>query len=98
MPPSPTRRFGASSHSPERAAFVRPASIHHVLRAPKDQVDAMPQEQDALKELKVRIPVAHHVKLHQLKILRGKNMGDAMQEALDAYFASIRPPLPQVPA
>jgi len=40
------------------------------------------------KEVKVKIPVSHHIKLHSMKVLTGKQISDAITEALDAYFAS----------
>ncbi|HUR67757.1 MAG TPA: hypothetical protein VM370_00800 [Candidatus Thermoplasmatota archaeon] len=43
------------------------------------------------KEVKVKIPVSHHIKLHSMKVLTGKQISDAITEALDAYFASQRP-------
>ena len=39
------------------------------------------------KDLKVRLPVAYHMKLQTLKILKGKNMSESLCEALDMYFA-----------
>lgn len=38
------------------------------------------------KEVKVKIPVGHHVRLHSIKVLTGKQISDAVTEALDAYF------------
>jgi len=44
-------------------------------------------EEDAtLKEIKVRIPVNFHLKLHAFKVLKGKPISDTIVEALDAYF------------
>jgi hypothetical protein len=40
------------------------------------------------KEVKVKIPVSHHIKLHSMKVLTGKQISDAITEALDAYFSS----------
>lgn len=40
------------------------------------------------KEVKVKIPVSHHIRLHSMKVLTGKQISDAITEALDAYFAS----------
>jgi hypothetical protein len=40
----------------------------------------------SLKEIKVRIPVAFHLKLHAFKVLKGKPISDTIVEALDAYF------------
>ena len=38
------------------------------------------------KEVKVKIPVSHHIRLHSMKVLTGKQISDAITEALDAYF------------
>ena len=38
------------------------------------------------KDLKVRIPVRLHIKLHSVKVLTGKHISDSITEALDAYF------------
>ena len=43
---------------------------------------------DPTRDLKVKIPLNYYVQLHTLKIMRGKNMADALCEALDAYFAN----------
>ena len=43
------------------------------------------------KEVKVKIPVGHHIKLHSMKVLTGKQISDAITEALDAYFANQNP-------
>lgn len=40
------------------------------------------------KEVKVKIPVSHHIRLHSMKVLTGKQISDAITEALDAYFAA----------
>lgn len=47
----------------------------------------MTQDDTMTKDLKVRLPVHYHMRLQTLKILKGKNMGDALCEALDMYFA-----------
>ena len=39
------------------------------------------------KELKVRLPVSVHMRLHGLKILGDKSISETVEEALDAYFA-----------
>jgi hypothetical protein len=49
--------------------------------------DPKPDTQRA-KEVKVKIPVSHHIKLHSMKVLTGKQISDAITEALDAYFRS----------
>lgn len=40
------------------------------------------------KEVKVRIPAYIHVRLHSVKILTGREMGDVVTEALEKYFAN----------
>ena len=47
-------------------------------------------DESRTKEVKVKIPIGHHVKLHSMKVLTGKQISDAVTEALDAYFASSR--------
>lgn len=41
---------------------------------------------DGTRELRVKIGVDYHLKLHTLKILRNKNMSTTVEEALDHYF------------
>ena len=49
-----------------------------------------PQISDAdVKELRVKIDVSYHLKLHALKLLRNKKMSDAIEEALDYYFEHV---------
>lgn len=38
------------------------------------------------KELKVKIPVSFHVKLHTLKVLHGQNISATVERALTRYF------------
>lgn len=45
-----------------------------------------PEDALSLKEIKVRIPVSFHLKLHAFKVLKGKPISDTIVEALDAYF------------
>ena len=42
------------------------------------------------KELRVKIGVEYHLKLHALKLLRGKRMSEAVEEALEHYFDRVR--------
>lgn len=42
------------------------------------------------KELRVKIGVEYHLKLHALKLLRGKRMSEAVEEALAFYFERVR--------
>ncbi len=41
---------------------------------------------DSTKELKVKIPSEHHVKLQSLKVLAGKNISTAVTEAIAMYL------------
>lgn len=38
------------------------------------------------KEVKVKIPMGHHIRLHSMKVLTGKPISDTVTEALEAYF------------
>lgn len=42
------------------------------------------------KELRVKIGVEYHLKLHALKLLKGKRMSEAVEEALEFYFERVR--------
>jgi hypothetical protein len=41
---------------------------------------------DEEKEIKVKIPVEYHVKLHTLKVLKGQNISLTVEQALTRYF------------
>lgn len=38
------------------------------------------------KEIKVKIPVGYHIKLHTLKVLKGQSISDTVEIALAKYF------------
>lgn len=48
------------------------------------------------KEIKVKIPVGYHIKLHTLKVLKGQSISDTVELALQKYFAQH--PFPEIPA
>ena len=50
-----------------------------------------------VKELRVKIDVSYHLKLHALKLLRNKKMSDAIEEALDYYFEHVVQAGPDLP-
>lgn len=52
---------------------------------------------DRVKEVKVRIPVSYHIKLHSMKVLTGKPISDAVTEALAQYFATPAAPVVGMP-
>jgi hypothetical protein len=39
------------------------------------------------KEIKVKIPVGYHIKLHTLKVLKGQSISDTVEIALEKYFS-----------
>ena len=43
-----------------------------------------------LKEVKVKIPVNFHIKLHSMKVLTGRQISDTITEALEKYFLDMR--------
>jgi hypothetical protein len=49
------------------------------------------------KQLRIKLPLSYHLKLHKLKLLTGKNMAEAIQEALDVYFESVFTGTPEEP-
>ncbi len=38
------------------------------------------------KEIKVKIPVEYHIKLHTLKVLKGESISSTVEHALTRYF------------
>lgn len=48
------------------------------------------QDLDRVKEVKVKIPIGYHIKLHSMKVLTGKQISDAVTEALAGYFDDLR--------
>jgi hypothetical protein len=45
---------------------------------------------DRVKEVKVKIPLNYHIKLHSMKVLTGKAISDTVTEALEAYFGGLK--------
>lgn len=44
------------------------------------------KDESEVREMKVRIPSDYYMKLHSLKLLTGKQISDAVTEALEMYF------------
>jgi DNA-binding protein Fis len=44
------------------------------------------------KEIKVKIPLDFHVKLHTLKVLKGQSISDTVEIALKKYFNEYQGP------
>lgn len=40
----------------------------------------------ALREMKVKIPMHHHIRLHALKIRDGQQISETVERALTEYF------------
>lgn len=45
---------------------------------------------ESVKEVKVKIPLNYHIKLHSMKVLTGKAISDTVTEALEAYFGQLK--------
>lgn len=41
------------------------------------------------KEIKVKIPLDFHIKLHTLKVLKGQSISDTVELALKKYFTEF---------
>lgn len=54
-------------------------------------------EIEGLKEIRIKIPTALHVKLHSIRLLKGKSISEAVTEALEEYFSTAvhKPMLPE---
>lgn len=46
------------------------------------------------KEIKVKIPLDYHVRLHTTKVIEGQSISETVQIALANYFASIGAEVP----
>ncbi|MHB8605946.1 MAG: hypothetical protein ACYDCK_11895 [Thermoplasmatota archaeon] len=44
------------------------------------------RQADEAREIKVRIPLDYHIKLHTLKVLKGQSISDTVEIALRNYF------------
>ncbi len=51
-------------------------------------IEADKTRQESGKEIKVKIPVGYHIKLHTLKVLKGQSISDTVEIALERYFAA----------
>lgn len=41
------------------------------------------------KEIKVKIPLDYHVRLHTVKVVKGQNISETVKAALAYYFAEL---------
>lgn len=51
---------------------------------------------DEEREIKVKIPLDYHIKLHTVKVVRGQNISDTVKLALANYFNELRLEKPPV--
>jgi hypothetical protein len=49
------------------------------------------QDLESLREIKVKIPIAMHIRLHSMKVLTGKQISEAVTDALRNYLEANRP-------
>lgn len=47
-----------------------------------------------LREVKLKLPLRHHVTLHSLKLLKNQSISDLVADALDSYFDKTSVPAP----
>ena len=45
-----------------------------------------PEQMTETKEVKMRLPISHLIRLHGLKLLTGQNISDTVAKALSMYF------------
>ena len=45
-----------------------------------------------LKEMKVKVPLEYHIKLHGLKLLNNQSISKSVEQALRKYFAELEAP------
>ncbi len=84
QPTPPTRP--ETTNQPNHQAPLRPLNENPFQSKPANQTGL---SEGDVKELRVKIDVSYHLKLHALKLLRNKKMSDAIEEALDYYFEHV---------
>jgi hypothetical protein len=68
-----------------RAAW-RPASAGRARETNMLATEIKTGRMESGKEIKVKIPVGYHIKLHTLKVLKGQSISDTVEIALQKYF------------
>ncbi|HEV8358874.1 MAG TPA: hypothetical protein VGR28_00310 [Candidatus Thermoplasmatota archaeon] len=56
-----------------------------LLRTEEDRLKRLAEA----KEIKVKIPLDFHIKLHTLKVLKGQSISDTVEIALGRYFSAL---------
>ena len=49
-------------------------------------IEPKKNDKNALREMKVKIPMHHHIRLHALKIRDGQQISATVEQALTEYF------------
>lgn len=48
------------------------------------------RDPEELKEIKVKLPVRQHIKLHSIKLMMNQNISTTVEKALEAYFTLLK--------
>lgn len=49
-------------------------------------IDTPRRDMNTKREIKVKVPVSTHLRLHSLKLLHGQNISETIEAALTMYF------------
>lgn len=45
---------------------------------------------DGYKEIKVKIPIEYHIKLHSIRLTEDRSLSSTVQDALETYFQVLK--------
>lgn len=48
------------------------------------------RDRDERKEIKVKIPISQHIKLHSIRLMMEQTISESVQDALENYFALLK--------
>lgn len=48
------------------------------------------RDPEELKEIKVKLPVRQHIKLHSIKLMMNQNISTTVEHALESYFELLK--------
>lgn len=52
--------------------------------------DEQVRDRDERKEIKVKIPISQHIKLHSIRLMMEQTISESVQDALENYFALLK--------
>lgn len=52
--------------------------------------DQQVRDRDERKEIKVKIPISQHIKLHSIRLMMEQTISESVQDALENYFALLK--------